>query len=181
MAARRRTWMGRGMAAIAVVGALAAAPAAAHAQDEPFRDPRLPMSERIDDLMQRLTLDEKIGLLHQYQPAIPRLGIGVFKAGTEALHGVAWSNDYDNGGTVVTATATTFPQAVGLASTWDTALMKQVGSVVGDEARGMHATNSTVWGLNLWAPVVQAAIDEAAGKLRDEAIADLRKRIRLPR
>ena len=156
--------MGRGMAAIAVVGALAAAPAAAHAQDEPFRDPRLPMSERIDDLMQRLTLDEKIGLLHQYQPAIPRLGIGVFKAGTEALHGVAWSNDYYNKGTVVTATATTFPQAVGLASTWDTALMKQVGSVVGDEARGMHATNSTVWGLNLWAPVVNLLRDPRWGR-----------------
>ena len=97
------------------------APAVARAQGEPFRDPSVPMPQRIDDLMGRLTLDEKIALLHQYQPAIPRLGIGVFKAGTEALHGVAWSNDFNDNGDVVTANATVFPQAVGLASTWDPA------------------------------------------------------------
>lgn len=49
----------------------------------PFRDPSLQLSVRVDDLMGRLTLDEKIGFLHQYQPAIPRLGIAGFKAGTE--------------------------------------------------------------------------------------------------
>jgi beta-glucosidase len=153
------------MAVIAVVaGAMLPAPVAAQAQDEPFRDPRLPMSKRIDDLMQRLTLDEKIALLHQYQPAIPRLDIGVFKAGTEALHGVAWSNDYNDNGNVVTATATVFPQAVGLASTWDRALVREIGSAVGDEARGMHARNSTVWGLNLWAPVVNLLRDPRWGR-----------------
>ena len=153
------------MAVLAVVaGAMLLAPVAAQAQDEPFRDPRLPMSKRIDDLMQRLTLDEKIALLHQYQPAIPRLDIGVFKAGTEALHGVAWSNDYNDNGNVVTATATVFPQAVGLASTWDRALVRQIGSAVGDEARGMHARNPTVWGLNLWAPVVNLLRDPRWGR-----------------
>ena len=121
-------------------------------------------TERVDDLMGRLTLDEKIALLHQYQPAIPRLGIGVFKAGTEALHGVAWSNDFDNNGTVVTANATAFPQALGLASTWDPRLIRRVGSVVGDEARGLHAQNPTVWGLNLWAPVVNLLRDPRWGR-----------------
>src|SRR3954452_1753334 len=96
---------------------------AANAADDcgayPFRDPSLPMSARIDDLLGRLTLDEKISLLHQYEQPIPRLCIGLFKAGTEALHGVAWSNDYHTAnGDVVTANATAFPQAVGLASTW---------------------------------------------------------------
>lgn len=67
------------------------------------------MAQRIDDLMGRLTLDEKIAFLHQYQPAIPRLGIGVFKAGTKALHGVAWSNDFNHNGDVVTANATVYP------------------------------------------------------------------------
>jgi beta-glucosidase len=130
----------------------------------PFRDTSLPMSARIDDLLGRLTLDEKISLLHQYEQPIPRLCIALFKAGTEALHGVAWSNDYSNNGNVVTATATVFPQAVGLASTWDPSLMHQVGSAVGDEARGLHSQNPDVWGLNLWAPVVNLLRDPRWGR-----------------
>src|SRR3954464_4771911 len=158
---RRRAVRKVAMAACAL---LLSAPAAARAQGEPFRDPSLPMPQRIDDLMGRLTLDEKIAFLHQYQPAIPRLGIGVFKAGTEALHGVAWSNDFNHNGDVVTANATVFPQAIGLASTWDPALVKAIGSVVGDEARGLHAQNPTVWGLNLWAPVVNLLRDPRWGR-----------------
>jgi len=137
-----------------------AIPGAAHADPPyPFRDPHLPLQARIDDLVGRLTLDEKISLLHQYQPAVPRLGIDLFKAGTEALHGVAWSNDLDNGGAVVQADGTSFAQPVGLASTWDTDLITRVGSAVGDEARGFHAKNPRVFGLNLWAPVVNLLRD----------------------
>ncbi|MEK8107733.1 hypothetical protein NKG94_26840 [Micromonospora sp. M12] len=99
------------------------------------------MDARVDDLLGRLTQDEKISWLHQYQPAIPRLGIGLFKTGTEALHGVAWSTDIDNNGAVVKARGTVFPQPVGMASTWNTDLIRQVGSAVGDEARGYHAQN----------------------------------------
>src|SRR4051812_49335706 len=158
---RRRAVRKVAMAACAL---LLSSPAGARAQGEPFRDPSLPMAQRIDDLMGRLTLDEKIAFLHQYQPAIPRLGIGVFKAGTEALHGVAWSNDFNHNGDVVTANATVFPQALGLASTWDPALVKAIGSAVGDEARGLHAQNPTVWGLNLWAPVVNLLRDPRWGR-----------------
>ena len=150
--------------AAAAAAALLGAPAVARAEGEPFRDPSLPLPARIGDLLSRLTPDEKISLLHQYEPAIPRLGIGVFKAGTEALHGVAWSNDYDHNGDVVPAHATTFPQAIGLASTWDPALLRAVGSAVGDEARGLHAENPTVWGLNLWAPVVNLLRDPRWGR-----------------
>ncbi|RSD09458.1 glycoside hydrolase family 3 protein [Amycolatopsis eburnea] len=142
---------------------LAPSPALA-APPPPFRDPDLPVAARIDDLLSRLTADEKISLLHQYQPAIPRLGIGVFKTGTEALHGVAWSTDYDNNGAVVKADGTVFPQAIGLASTWDPALVKQVGSAVGQEARGFNARNPTLWGLNLWAPVVNLLRDPRWGR-----------------
>ena len=53
----------------------------------------LPLDQRVDDLLGRLTLDEKISLLHQYAAGDPAAGHHVFKAGTEALHGVAWSND----------------------------------------------------------------------------------------
>ena len=79
--------------AAALVASLGLATPATAQDTYPFRNPRLPLSARIDDLLGRLTLDEKISLLHQYQPAIPRLGIGLFKTGTEALHGVAWSTD----------------------------------------------------------------------------------------
>src|SRR5688572_1823626 len=123
----------RALAAVAVaLLTLPAVPAAAAAEPSyPFRDPSLALDARIADLVGRLTLDEKISLLHQYQPAVPRLGIDLFKAGTEALHGVAWSNDFNNNGNVVTANATAFPQALGLASTWDPALVERIGSVVG--------------------------------------------------
>ncbi|MEU4425995.1 glycoside hydrolase family 3 C-terminal domain-containing protein [Actinoplanes sp. NPDC024001] len=140
-------------------------PGAAQADPaHPFRDPSLPLETRVDDLVGRLTFDEKISLLHQYQPAIPRLGIEVFKAGTEALHGVAWSNDYRNNGAKVDATATVFPQAVGLASTWDPELINRVGSAVGDELRGFHRRDPVLWGLNTWAPVINPLRDPRWGR-----------------
>ncbi|MFF0256353.1 glycoside hydrolase family 3 C-terminal domain-containing protein [Micromonospora zamorensis] len=145
--------------------ALPAVPGTALAEPTyPFRDPHLPVIARVDDLLGRLTQDEKISMLHQYQPAIPRLGIGLFKTGTEALHGVAWSTDIDNNGAVVKARGTVFPQPVGMASTWNTDLIRQVGSAVGDEARGYHAQNPRVWGLNLWAPVVNLLRDPRWGR-----------------
>lgn len=151
------------LVAMAVTLAAGSAPALA-APPPAFRDPSLPLAKRIDDLLSRLTLDEKVSLLHQYQPAIPRLGIGRVKTGTEALHGVGWTTDYDNGGAVVSAKGTVFPQALGLASTWDPALIKQVGTAVGQEARGYNAQNPSLWGLNLWAPVVNLLRDPRWGR-----------------
>ncbi|GAA4201130.1 glycoside hydrolase family 3 protein [Microbispora amethystogenes] len=160
---RRRSAMLSASAALALALSLGAGPVRA-AGDYPFRNPSLPLAQRVDDLLGRLTLDEKVSMLHQYAPAIDRLGVGMFKSGTEALHGVAWSTDIDNNGAVVTATGTVFPQALGLASTWDPALIKRVGSAVGDEARGFHAQNPRVWGLNLWAPVVNLLRDPRWGR-----------------
>ncbi|WP_329255259.1 glycoside hydrolase family 3 C-terminal domain-containing protein [Actinoallomurus sp. NBC_01490] len=154
---------GRALAAalLAVVGVSSPA----HAKTTyPFQNPKLSLSTRVDDLLGRLTLDEKVSLLHQYEPAIPRLGVKAFKTGTEALHGVAWSTDIHNNGAVVTARGTVFPQAVGLASTWNPALIKQVGSAVGDEARGYNTLNPDVWGLQLWAPVVNLLRDPRWGR-----------------
>ncbi|MFC4071079.1 glycoside hydrolase family 3 C-terminal domain-containing protein [Actinoplanes subglobosus] len=156
----------RGLAALAAA-VLVLPPTVGAAQADPafpFRDPSLPLATRLDDLLGRLTLDEKISLLHQYQPAIPRLGLNVFKSGTEALHGVAWSNDYYDNSAKIDATATVFPQAVGLASTWDPALITRVGEAVGDELRGFHAQDPTVWGLNAWAPVVNLLRDPRWGR-----------------
>ncbi|GAB3443377.1 glycoside hydrolase family 3 C-terminal domain-containing protein [Actinophytocola sediminis] len=151
----------------AAFAAPAGAAAAAGKHAHPFRDPRLPLNRRIDDLLGRLTLPEKISWLHQYQPAVPRLGIALFKTGTEALHGLAWSTDITSTpepGAVRTATATVFPQAVGLGATWDHDLLRRVGSVVGDELRGYHSANPVVWGLNAWAPVVNLLRDPRWGR-----------------
>lgn len=156
---------------LTVAGALAAVVAtpfgSAAATTLPFRNPHLPLSRRIEDLLARLTLDEKISLLHQYQPPVPRLGMAMFKTGTEALHGLAWSTDFASTpqpGAVRTATATVFPQAVGLGSTWDPDLIERVGAVVGDETRGYHSDNPVVWGLNTWAPVVNLLRDPRWGR-----------------
>ncbi|GAA2279352.1 sugar hydrolase [Streptomyces ruber] len=108
----------------------------------PFRDPRLPLARRVDDLLERLTLDERIALLHQFAPAVERLGVAAFRTGQEALHGVAWMGP-----------ATVFPQAVGLGATWNEDLVRRVGEAVSTEARAMRARDDRV-GLNVWAPVV---------------------------
>ncbi|MFI6660290.1 glycoside hydrolase family 3 C-terminal domain-containing protein [Streptomyces sp. NPDC050523] len=108
----------------------------------PFRDPQLPFAKRIDDLLQRLTPDEKISFLHQFAPAVDRLGVGAFRTGQEALHGVAWMGP-----------ATVFPQAVGLGATWNTDLVRRIGEAVSKEARAMRAHDDRV-GLNVWSPTV---------------------------
>ncbi|MFJ8544218.1 glycoside hydrolase family 3 C-terminal domain-containing protein [Streptomyces sp. NPDC093586] len=108
----------------------------------PFRDPHLPFGKRVDDLMSRLTLDEKTAFLHQFAPAVERLGIAAFRTGQEALHGVAWMGP-----------ATVFPQAVGLGATWNEDLVRRVGEAVSQEVRAMRARDERV-GLNVWSPTV---------------------------
>ncbi|MGW7527394.1 glycoside hydrolase family 3 C-terminal domain-containing protein [Streptomyces sp. NPDC054783] len=108
----------------------------------PFRDPQLPFAKRVDDLLARLTLDEKAALLHQFAPAVERLGVAAFRTGQEALHGVAWMGP-----------ATVFPQAVGLGATWNPELVRRVGEAVSKEVRAMRARDDRV-GLNVWSPTV---------------------------
>jgi beta-glucosidase len=142
-----------------------AAPGQVSAQPSfPFQDPAVPVEERVEDLLSRLTLDEKLSLLHQSQVAIPRLGIPYFKTGTEALHGVAWSNDFNNNWNQVLAEGTVFPQAVGLASTWDPALIEEVGAAVGAEVRGYNAIDPVTWGTQVWSPVVNLLRDPRWGR-----------------
>jgi beta-glucosidase len=143
------------LAVLLTLGGVLLQASAARAQEQgyPFRDPDLPVAQRVDDLLSRLTLDEKVSLMHQYEPAIPRLAIPAFRTGTEALHGVAWLGK-----------ATVFPQAIGLGSTWDTGLIGQVGTAVGREARGFNKQNPAFNGLNLWAPVVNLLRDPRWGR-----------------
>ncbi|WP_211747357.1 glycoside hydrolase family 3 protein [Paenibacillus sp. Marseille-Q4541] len=119
----------------------------------PFQDTELDLDLRVKDLISRLTLDEKIESMLQYQPAIERLGVGAYKHGTEAAHGLAWLGE-----------ATSFPQPVGLAHTWDPELMEEIGSVIGDEARVFYKRNPEVNGLTLWAPTVDMERDPRWGR-----------------
>jgi beta-glucosidase len=119
----------------------------------PFQNPDLPLDERVRDLLGRLTLEEKISLLPQFQAAVPRLGMRAFKTGTEVLHGVGWLGK-----------ATVFPQAIGLGSTWDPELVRRIGSAVGDEVRGFSSRDPEHNSLNVWSPVVDLLRDPRAGR-----------------
>jgi len=118
-----------------------------------FRDPGLARDERIADLLSRLTLDEKIGLLHQYHRPVERLGMGPFKTGTEALHGLAWLGE-----------ATVFPQVVALGATWNPELVEQVGAAVADEVLAFNHEDPVKVGRNVWAPTVNPLRDPRWGR-----------------
>ena len=90
----------------------------------PFQNPELSLEARVNDLVGRLTLEEKIGQMMNAAPAIPRLGIPEYNWWNECLHGVARAG-----------LATVFPQAIGLAATLDAELMLRVSTAIGDEAR----------------------------------------------
>jgi len=140
---------------------LAAGMAQTLAAAEPFRDPNLPLERRVDDLVSRLTLDEKIGMLAQVQPAIPRLGIKAFTNFTEGLHGLGRVR----GGSV---TATTFPQSVGLGETWDPEILRQVGAVEGYEARVYFKKwEGARVGLSIRTPNVDLARDPRWGRTEE--------------
>jgi beta-glucosidase len=102
--------------------------------DYPFREPKLPDDQRIADLLQRLTLDEKVDLMSNH-PKVPRLGI-VFSGQVEGLHGLALGGPGGWGprGKQPLPT-TTFPQEKGLGATWDADLLNKIGALEGYEAR----------------------------------------------
>ena len=95
-----------------------------NAQQLPYQNPELSAAERADDLLTRLTLDEKVSLMMDTSPAIERLGIPQFQWWNEALHGVG-RNGF----------ATVFPITMGMAASWDDALLHRVFTAVSDEAR----------------------------------------------
>ncbi|WP_183601179.1 glycoside hydrolase family 3 protein [Paenibacillus phyllosphaerae] len=128
----------------------------AKAYQYPFQDSALPLEARVEDLVSRLTLEEKVQLMPQYMAAIERLQIGPYKHGTEAAHGIAWLGE-----------ATSYPQPIGLACTWDTDLLKRIGSAIGDEARVFYKRNPAINGLTLWAPTVDMERDPRWGRTEE--------------
>src|SRR5512141_883923 len=107
----------------------------------------LPIRDRVDDLISRMTLDEKVGQMMNAAPGIPRLNIPEYDWWNECLHGVGRAG-----------IATVFPQAIGLAATWNRQLMRRVADVISDEARAKHHealrqdVHAIYTGLTFWSP-----------------------------
>ncbi|MCE5272634.1 glycoside hydrolase family 3 C-terminal domain-containing protein [bacterium] len=124
-----------------------------------FRDTSLSFEERATDLVSRMTLDEKISQMGHMAPAIERLGVPSYCWWSEALHGVAYLK-----------AATVFPQAIGLAATWDQPLMLRVATVISDEGRAKyhedlrHDDRRIFHGITFWSPNINIFRDPRWGR-----------------
>ncbi|MCX6220998.1 MAG: glycoside hydrolase family 3 C-terminal domain-containing protein [Bacteroidia bacterium] len=136
-----------------------ALPGRSQTQDLLFRNPALSTEKRIDDLLGRLTLEEKVMQMMDKTPAIDRLGIPVYNWWNEALHGVAR-----------TGLATVFPQAIALAATFDETAMFETFSVISDEARAKYHNYQKgkqfdrYKGLTFWTPNINIFRDPRWGR-----------------
>jgi beta-glucosidase len=133
--------------------------AAAVAGQPDYLDHTLPVEERVDDLVGRMTLEEKVGQMVNGAPAIERLGVPAYNWWSEGLHGVARAG-----------LATVFPQAIGLAATWDEDEMFKVATAISDEARAKHHAfvakdkRFIYQGLTLWSPNINIFRDPRWGR-----------------
>ena len=124
-----------------------------------FRDQTLPPEERVDDLVSRMTLDEKVLQMQNDAPAISRLGVPAYNWWNECLHGVA-----RNG------IATVFPQAIGMAATWDPDLIGEEAGIISTEARAKYnearrtGKNEIYQGLTFWSPNINIFRDPRWGR-----------------
>ena len=124
-----------------------------------YLDPALPIDRRVDDLVSRMTLEEKASQLVNQARAIPRLQVPAYDYWSEGLHGVA-----------AAGIATVFPQAIALSATWDTSLLQQVATVIGTEARAKHheavrqGRRDIFEGLTFWSPNINIFRDPRWGR-----------------
>lgn len=131
----------------------------AYAQEKAYLDPSLPLEERVEDLISRLTLEEKVHQMMYNSPAIPRLDIPEYNWWNEALHGVGRSG-----------VATVFPQAIGMGATFNDSLIREVASAISDEARAMHhaavkkGNRARYSGLTFWSPNINIFRDPRWGR-----------------
>ncbi len=125
----------------------------------PYKEPSLPVEQRTADLVSRMTLEEKISQMVFDAPAIERLGIPQYNWWNECLHGVGRAGP-----------ATVFPQAIGLAATWNPDLLHQIATVISDEARAKHHEavrrdiRKMYTGLTFWSPNVNIFRDPRWGR-----------------
>jgi beta-glucosidase len=114
---------------------LAAAPLIVTGQQALYLGPKQPIEKRIDDLVPRLTLEEKASLLCTTAPAIERLKIPVMNGWNQSLHGIVW-----------TKPTTMFPVNISMAATWDVDLIHNVAAIIADEGRAIYNYWPTVAG-----------------------------------
>jgi beta-glucosidase len=149
----------RSLLVICLFGSSLLAASAQAPVDAPFLNAKLPSAQRAHDLVQRMTLEEKAEQSMNTAPAIPRLGVPAYDYWNEGLHGVARSGY-----------ATLFPQAIGMAATWDAPLLHAVGEVVSTEARAKyndaiaHGVHSIYFGLTIWSPNINIFRDPRWGR-----------------
>ena len=128
---------------------------------EIWKDAAQPVAARVSDLVRRLSLSEKIQEMRNGAAAIPRLGIPAYDYWSECLHGVARAG-----------TATVFPQAIGMAATWDTSLIHDEADVIATEARAKHndyiakhgGDSARYYGLTFWTPNINIFRDPRWGR-----------------
>ena len=129
------------------------------AQTPAYLDTKLSPSARAHDLVSRMTLEEKANQLEDYATAIPRLGVPDYQTWNEALHGVARAGY-----------ATVFPQAIGMAATWDPSIVHAMGDVISDEARAKYnqaqreGNHRIFFGLTFWSPNINIFRDPRWGR-----------------
>jgi beta-glucosidase len=149
------------LASVALCGAASAQPVSGPAPSAlPYRNPSLGVEQRAADLVSRMTLEEKARLMGHTAPALPRLGIPEYNWWNEGLHGVARAGF-----------ATVFPQAIGMAASWNAPLMQQVGDTVSTEFRAkyverVHPDGGTDFyrGLTVWSPNINIFRDPRWGR-----------------
>lgn len=125
-----------------------------------YLNPDAPLEERVNDLISRMTLEEKVSQMCNSCAAIPRLGIPAYDYWSEALHGVARNGK-----------ATVFPQAIGMAATWDTELIERVADAIASEARAKFhealqkfGKTDIYQGLTMWSPNINIFRDPRWGR-----------------
>ena len=128
-------------------------------QQFPYLDPKLSPAERAHDLVGRMTLDEKANQLEDWATSIPRLGVPDYQTWNESLHGVARAGY-----------STVFPQAIGMAATWDPTIVHAMGNVISMEARAKYneaqrqGNHRIFYGLTFWSPNINIFRDPRWGR-----------------
>ncbi len=123
-----------------------------------YLNPKASIDARVQDLLSRMTLKEKISQMTAQQKAISRLGIPPYNIATECLHGVVAAGKINT---------TVFPQAIGLASTWNPDLIHRDASAISDEARALAAKDSNRKYLSFFDPVINIARDPRWGRTEE--------------
>ena len=129
------------------------------AQEPAYLNPSLSPQERAHDLVSRMTLEEKAAQLEDYATAIPRLGVPDYQTWNEALHGVARAGY-----------VTVFPQAIGMAATWNAATVQMMGDTISQEARAKYnqaqreGNHRIFFGLTFWSPNINIFRDPRWGR-----------------